>query len=283
MKMPSKSKVDDSTCCPECYKGYTENGSHLPRILPCHCTICDKCIKKLLKDNKITCPQDRKTHQAANGVKSFLENKYILKNLKQNGSSGQKGQQEVPDFRMCKTHGRDMNLYCKNKRCHGEICSLCMIESHKSHTVVDLVSVREGVRANLITEIQAITDDLMFCQEKLKIARIRIDEHYVQTIEGIYNARMGFVNEINTKITNIENDLSKLKIPNDDATYMEMSILMEDAKKANIRLQDELKKEIVYKYYKVREEESKLNVSKQLYSQNLRKKVKSGKITIVKE
>ena len=39
---------DDITNCPVCFEEYTEEGDHVPRILPCYHTICQVNLDLLL-------------------------------------------------------------------------------------------------------------------------------------------------------------------------------------------------------------------------------------------
>ncbi len=39
----------DLTHCPVCFEAYTESGEHIPRILPCFCTMCHVCIGQLMQ------------------------------------------------------------------------------------------------------------------------------------------------------------------------------------------------------------------------------------------
>ena len=65
-------EINDLTQCPVCFESYEEDGDHIPRILPCHCTLCQACIGKLLRNNVLECPQDRQKHRAEKGIKTFF-------------------------------------------------------------------------------------------------------------------------------------------------------------------------------------------------------------------
>ena len=77
---------DDITNCPVCFEQYTETEEHVPRILPCYDTLCQKCVGKLLREKFLTCPECRVKHHAKKGVRSFQQNKYILTNIKKKTS-----------------------------------------------------------------------------------------------------------------------------------------------------------------------------------------------------
>ena len=104
-------EVNDLTQCPVCFESYEEDGDHIPRILPCHCTLCQGCIGKLLKNNALECPQDRQKHKAERGVKSFSQNKYIVAYLKREMKDN------IVEYDQCSEHSLKIALYCKEKGC----------------------------------------------------------------------------------------------------------------------------------------------------------------------
>ena len=73
---------DDITSCPVCFEEYTNEGDHVPRILPCYHTVCEHCIRGLLSDFSLDCPECRVTHHATHGIKIFPQNRYILTHIR---------------------------------------------------------------------------------------------------------------------------------------------------------------------------------------------------------
>ncbi|XP_065919863.1 tripartite motif-containing protein 2-like [Dysidea avara] len=60
-------RIANHATCPICFELYKS-----PKILPCHHSYCQKCLIKLEKDKKITCPECRKIADVpARGVKDF--------------------------------------------------------------------------------------------------------------------------------------------------------------------------------------------------------------------
>ena len=59
------------TNCPVCYESYGETGENIPRLLPCVCSVCGKCIDELLDGNLLDCPECGIKHPVQNGVRSF--------------------------------------------------------------------------------------------------------------------------------------------------------------------------------------------------------------------
>ena len=71
-------ELGDVTECPVCFESYEECGEHVPRLLPCTHTLCENCVRGLLKEKSLRCPECRTTHLAPSEVLNFPQNKYIL-------------------------------------------------------------------------------------------------------------------------------------------------------------------------------------------------------------
>ena len=121
-------EVDDTANCLVCYEEFEGSGDHLPRILPCSHTFCEKCLGSLFQffTNTLNCPQCRVRHKGGRqGVKTFPQNKYILRNLKDKKESrstattttseGTKGSLSF-DFDQCKEHSRDEIFFLHRSR-----------------------------------------------------------------------------------------------------------------------------------------------------------------------
>ena len=80
--------------CAVCYEEFEEDGNHLPRLLPCTHTVCEACIKQLIRYNRLECPECRAKHDAKNEEKSFPPNKYLLMQIKRSPNVRQ-GEEEV--------------------------------------------------------------------------------------------------------------------------------------------------------------------------------------------
>ncbi len=127
--------------CGVCQEEYEEDGERVPRFLPCHHTYCERCLTDLMKNNSIQCPKCRAQHKVRNGVKSFVQNMYILSNLKKKRAK-------------CEAHQRDLNMFCETKGCEKSICLKCLSD-HRGHEVVDLeeVAAKRGreIKANILS------------------------------------------------------------------------------------------------------------------------------------
>ena len=181
-------ELDDTTNCQVCFETFKETGEHVPRILQCFHTVCEKCIKQLMKENTLECPECRTKHPAVNGILSFPQNKYVISNIKRNAQ-----------FESCEIHNRVMTLFCKETKCKTPICSICLLNDHKNHDMTDYqqwyVENRGILLANLKSlesNLQSKREDFMTKKEILctetEACLGKIREHkeeYLKTIENL--------------------------------------------------------------------------------------------------
>ena len=63
--------TDCVTNCSVCFEPYEEKGNHVPLILPCLHTFCEKCIEELVNQKKLECPECKVLHPVESGVRGF--------------------------------------------------------------------------------------------------------------------------------------------------------------------------------------------------------------------
>ena len=117
--------------CQICLEDFEESGEQIPRLLPCTHTLCEKCLKQLIKPtnrgNSVECPECRKKHTARKGVKTFPQNKYILINIRRkHEDSVEEAAEPEREVAKCEEHGRELNLFCKREECQKTICNKCL-------------------------------------------------------------------------------------------------------------------------------------------------------------
>ena len=123
--------------CQVCFEYYKETGDHVPRLLPCTHTLCQKCISQLIWKKRLHCPECRVKHVAENEGRSFPQNKYILINIR--SRKDKKVQDDdVEEMNKCEMHNKDLSFFCKDVGCRREICLSCLLKYHKWHDVVEL-------------------------------------------------------------------------------------------------------------------------------------------------
>ena len=123
--------------CVVCLEEFEESGDHIPRLLPCTHTLCEACIKQLIQNDKLECPECRAKHNAPRDEKSFPQNKYLLIQVKRKPSKKSKGKKEQDEKKLCKVHGKELVLFCDEPECKKSICLVCLKKFHKKHDVID--------------------------------------------------------------------------------------------------------------------------------------------------
>ena len=225
---------DDTTHCPVCFEGYEESGRHLPRILPCFNTLCESCIKKLLKyTNFLICPIERDPHAAPAGELTFPQNKYIVTHLRKNKKEDiQKISLVESKFEICKTHERDMSLFCKEKHCQAPICSLCLLQSHKSHSIEDVVEAQAQESEKLSAKISILRGDLQSYKNKMEILKKSMEDKHSECKAQIDEAKEEMEKLYDTLYTEAEDHRSKQQREMDDkiASVNERLVILDSIK-----------------------------------------------------
>ena len=113
--------------CVVCMEDYDEDG-HIPRLLPCTHTLCENCVKQLIRNQRLECPECRAKHDEKNEEKSFPQNKYLLVQIRKKKTDTKEDQ---PVLDQCKKHGKELVLYCLEEVCQTPICVSCLKADHK--------------------------------------------------------------------------------------------------------------------------------------------------------
>ena len=95
------SSLDLLNSCPVCFEHFEQDGDYLPRLLPCSHTVCESCVKQLIRNKKLECPECRTKLEAPRKEKSFPQNKYLLTQIKSNSSEGKKHEKAQEEFSGC--------------------------------------------------------------------------------------------------------------------------------------------------------------------------------------
>ena len=122
-------------------------------------------------------PQCRVRHKGGRqGVKTFPQNKYILRHLKDKKESRSTATTTTSegtkhslsfDFDQCKEHSRDEIFFCTEVGCEKNICPVCMLKEHKTHNVIDIVNDQKEKRQDLISDLEPLLESLIDMQEKI--------------------------------------------------------------------------------------------------------------------
>ena len=240
---------DELASCPVCFEDYEVDGEHVPRIFPCHHTMCERCVGRNLKQlgsgYRIFCHICRKQHRADNGVKTFCQNEYILSHIRKENArkieimnEKEKAKQAEMSKELCSVHNREAHLYCLEKTCEKPICFLCLKPEHKDHDFEDLNDIKKQKHDQLMATLDDMKEYWRQWQKCLRVKdedvkktfdsfetrltiekekRIRmVDLMYEHFREQAYNQLM---RDISTDINcDVENAEAKMKIVDDMKT-----------------------------------------------------------------
>ena len=110
--------------CTICSEEFEDSGEHIPRLLPCTHTLCETCIKQLIRNNKLKCSECRAKHDAKNEEKSFPQNKYLLMQIKRKPINVRVRKAQRSNKEICVEHKRELVLFCKEPECLKPVCLL---------------------------------------------------------------------------------------------------------------------------------------------------------------
>ena len=191
-------------------------------LLPCSHTFCKNCIERLMRRTGITCPECRKRHRAANGERTFPQNKYVLdliKILKQKSVNENPGQASGSPG-LCPDHDRELSLRCDSDKCRKIICQVCLLEEHSNHTdiVVDVLLETKKIKLDQIlrdlnqrkTNLQRTREEVVECStdslQKLERTKNQIEEWIQITRDN----RDQVNRDIGEKINKLEENITRL-------------------------------------------------------------------------
>ena len=176
---------DDLTNCSICFETYVGNGDHVPRMLPCSDTFCQKCIRQLIWENSPTCPVCVTKHTPVNDVKKFPQNKYILSHIRYKQKAQKNLSVAKKAVKECAEHHQVLGFYCKETSCQRKICPGCFLNEHRYHEVVDLEEGHKQLREKLLSEIETLITDMEHNQHQLVKTKDQISENYVACINSV--------------------------------------------------------------------------------------------------
>ncbi len=207
----------EMTNCLVCFEEYAEVGHYVPRILPCHHTICEKCILGLLPLGKIRleCPECRIVHAAKNSHKSFPQNKYVLYFIKKQWRDGratttkenqkrnvkkEPKEENANCAEVCKEHRREIILFCKEDECNKPICQVCLTRNHLKHTVVDIEEITSQAHLrrceDLVNKLEKAVKELQNAKHKLLETNEELQELCQESVRRIWQRKEILTNKM---------------------------------------------------------------------------------------
>ena len=165
-----------SSACPICFEIYTE-GNRCPKLLPCTHTVCVLCLRQLVRNSRIQCPECRLHHAVPSGaVQAFPTNRYVLENIElaQRNAALEGKEFDIvineptaetvypsapPDDTTnestiqpgtCDMHNEPFIVFCFEEQCNRMLCHTCFIAlGHQNHDVVyfnEQEAIRNSIR-----------------------------------------------------------------------------------------------------------------------------------------
>ena len=200
--MAAKRDIDnmaDMLSCQVCFEDFEETGPRIPRIFPCSHTVCESCLKDLITNDTIVCPECRKKHRAEKKEKSFPQNKYLLAQIGGNNNATE----DQGNDKRCEKHGERLVLYCLEDTCQKSICVSCIMDHNKHDVVRDKDREKEVVRrkvAEIMKNIQAkveiiskaskdITDKADLCVKEMENTKQEVNQYLDNMIEEVENQK----------------------------------------------------------------------------------------------
>ena len=204
--MAEVSSHDDLTNCSVCFELYAENGDHVPRILPCFHTFCEKCIKQLFRGRLLTCPECRITHSADN-VKKFHQNKYVLTHIRRKRLEQEEKEASLKGVMMCEKHNdKEGCFYCKDTSCQKAICPVCLLNDHRLHEVVDLHEERKQRSSKLMSDVKTLSNHLQRNQQMMVKMKAETNKDNVVFFESVKSKKKQYINIIEDAFDEMLND-----------------------------------------------------------------------------
>ena len=262
-------ETDELSSCPVCFEPYKEVGGNIPRILPCHCTLCHRCIGKLLKGNTVVCPQDRQAHVAVNGIISFPQNKYILMYIKKNSKDVK------IEKHFCKKHKEAEKLFCRAEECRRPICARCQNAFHEGHYVVDLKDEVKDNQKSLLAKIDDQMKNLKECKEKLIDTKQELCNNLDRNMARLSRRKKEQCELFDERLAKINTQMTFLKetksVTNRQMTYNSITARTQNFENLTSTLNEQVKLPFHYHCTEVNDTENKMDIHRELFGIRVQK------------
>lgn len=170
--------------CKICHDLY-DRTSKRPLILPCGHTICEYCLKIILKSNQVKCPFDKKIHafSTIHEIVNHQMNDFFLLEKNENKES------------KCLSHPNQfLKFYCKTEKV--AICQICYLDSHltKEH---DVIALKEVISLeNMAQKINSLKENSLNSLELCKATSMEIEESFNEFKKNFSDMKEKLLNEI---------------------------------------------------------------------------------------
>ena len=188
--------LQESLACQVCFEDFSEDGDHVPRLLPCSHTLCESCIGQLIQNNRAKCPTCNMQHQARRAT-DFPQNRYTLTMMRR--------LPERAEIRRCQLHqDEEETVFCREAECQKPICTECLSEHHFGHKVVSLKTEAKDILNKILENIKNAEKKL---NEKIKYVedtRTVVEGKNQASIEQLRKEKQKTLNDFDKKINELE-------------------------------------------------------------------------------
>ena len=211
------------TECSVCSHYYQIEGEHVPRILCCLCTVCERCIRgKLSKGTALECPLCGAEHCEENGIENIRKNIYIISYLEKLAEeSPVKENNPVEEKKECQKHGKEQNLFCR--KCQMPICITCLNQEHRGHKICGLEEGIEERCATLLGDVRFVKEALQKKKEELKKVQKIVAQNCQDCTSEVRNVKADLINKINHKAEQLVEEITGQKDKTDSRINKEIA------------------------------------------------------------
>ena len=189
--------------CTICLEEFEESGEHIPRLLPCTHTLCEVCVKQLIYNQNMECPECRTKHSAKNEEKSFPQNKYLLMLIKRKPAKIREGKAQRNSKEICIEHKKVIVLFCKEPECLMPVCLQCLKNDHRKHDIVGIADQKEEL---LMMTINYIEKNLMEKVSVLSSVKYEVNRKTKEFVKDLERRRDYLCEEIKQQFDDIKKE-----------------------------------------------------------------------------
>ena len=220
--------LDLALSCGICVEEFKIDGDHIPRLLPCTHTVCESCIKQLISDKKLNCPECRTKHEATREEKSFPQKKYLLTQIRKLKQDTKKVQYE---YGKCAEHQKELILYCRESECQKAICTTCLKIVHKRHDVTEIEDEKKEI---IMKNIESFTEGLKMKIRIITRAREDVEKEADACIKELMNERDEIAKKFEKTVEESREKIEKMKtlVRDELSAINETLIVLNDMKES---------------------------------------------------
>ena len=226
--------LDLALSCGVCMEEFGVDGSYVPRLLPCTHTLCETCVKQLIRENKLECPECRTKHEATREEKSFPQNKYLLTQIRKLKQDTKRVQYE---YGKCAEHQKELILFCRESECQKAICTTCLKVVHKRHDVTEIEDEKKEI---IMKNIESFTESLQTKIRLISRAREDVEKEADLCIKELINERDEIAKKFDKTVEESRENIEKIRtLVRDELSAMNETLIVLNDMKESIQIVEE--------------------------------------------